>query len=354
MAAGRVAEAVAELEALVAAEPLREEVVGVLMQALVAARATRGVRLPARPARRRARARPVGHLRELRRRVSTPGVPVGPAPGTRTGARPGAGAAESFVGRARVARVVEAVQRCRVVCSGPAEWARRGWPGTSPRRSPTRFGHAPCFSFGEGGTADVVLSPPRRCGSPTAAPSGAVRGRRHRRGASCPPPVGGAGQLRARLRRGRRAGGGDHGRRPARRPVAHEPRTGAGEGGAVARDGGRPAAPVPRVVARCAASTSEAVVPPVGDQLAVGTGRGSPVARPRIRSGPSNRAAAPGPNGGWSPTGSSLPAVDPHRFAAGEQQVDAAGVGRIASTSTATSPETCSQLLQHHQLVADR
>ena len=37
MAMGRVGEAVAELEAWSAAEPLREEVVGVLMQALVAA-----------------------------------------------------------------------------------------------------------------------------------------------------------------------------------------------------------------------------------------------------------------------------------------------------------------------------
>jgi predicted ATPase len=163
--AGRVAEAVAELEALVAAEPLREEVVGVLMQALVAA----GRQGDALAAFARLRARladelgldPSAQLRELERRVLRQELPVGPAPGTSTGARPPRLRVplSSFVGRtADVARVVEAVQRCRVVSlCGPGGVGKTRLARHVAAAIADRYGDgALLVEFGEGGAADVV------------------------------------------------------------------------------------------------------------------------------------------------------------------------------------------------------
>ena len=105
LAAGRAAEAVAALEALVAAEPLREGAVGVLMRALVAG----GRQGDALAAFARLRARladelgldPSPQLRELEQRVlrqelPVPSIPVaaGPEPTAHTGASRPAGAAQ--------------------------------------------------------------------------------------------------------------------------------------------------------------------------------------------------------------------------------------------------------------------
>jgi predicted ATPase/DNA-binding SARP family transcriptional activator len=165
LAVGRVAEAVAELEALVAAEPLREEVVGVLMQALVAA----GRQGDALAAFARLRARltdelgldPSAQLRELESRVLRQELPVGPAPITRIGARPARLRVplSSFVGRAAdVARVVEAVQRCRVVSlCGPGGVGKTRLARHVAATIADRYGDgALLVEFGEGGAADVV------------------------------------------------------------------------------------------------------------------------------------------------------------------------------------------------------
>jgi predicted ATPase/DNA-binding SARP family transcriptional activator len=165
LAVGRVAEAVAELEALVAAEPLREEVVGVLMQALVAA----GRQGDALAAFARLRARladelgldPSAQLRELERQVLRQELPAGPAQATRTGARPPRLRVplSSFVGRAAdVARVVEAVQRCRVVSlCGPGGVGKTRLARHVAATLADRYGDgALLVEFGEGGAADVV------------------------------------------------------------------------------------------------------------------------------------------------------------------------------------------------------
>ena len=85
----------------------------------------------------------------------------------------------SFVGRAAdLARVVE--RRARAAgwsrCAVRAGSARRGWPGTSPRRSPTATPTA-CWSSSSARAEPPTSSPcsPRRCGSATAGPSGAAR-----------------------------------------------------------------------------------------------------------------------------------------------------------------------------------
>jgi DNA-binding SARP family transcriptional activator len=143
LATGRAAEAVAELVELVAAEPLREGAVGVLMQALVAG----GRQGDALAVFARLRSRladelgldPSPQLRELEQRVlrqelPVPGIPVaaGPEPTARTGASRPRVPLSSFVGRAAdLARVVDAVRRCRVVSlCGPG--------GVGKTRSPAR------------------------------------------------------------------------------------------------------------------------------------------------------------------------------------------------------------------------
>jgi predicted ATPase/DNA-binding SARP family transcriptional activator len=169
LAAGRAAEAVAELVELVAAEPLREGAVGVLMQALVAD----GRQGDALAAFARLRSRladelgldPSPQLRELEQRVlrqelPVPGIPVAarPEPTARTGASRQRVPLSSFVGRAAdLARVVDAVRRCRVVSlCGPGGVGKTRLARHVAAVVVDRYGDGVLFvEFGEGGAADV-------------------------------------------------------------------------------------------------------------------------------------------------------------------------------------------------------
>jgi predicted ATPase/DNA-binding SARP family transcriptional activator len=169
VAAGRTAEGVAELVELVAAEPLREGAVAALMQALVAG----GRQGDALAAFARLRSRladelgldPSPQLRDLEQRIlrqelRAPDIPVaaGPEPAARRGAARPRVPLSSFVGRAAdLARVVDAVRRCRVVSlCGP------GGVGKTRLARHVAAAVADCYGdgvllveFGEGGAADV-------------------------------------------------------------------------------------------------------------------------------------------------------------------------------------------------------
>lgn len=173
LAAGRAAEAVAELEALVAGEPLREGAVGVLMQALVAA----GRQSDALAAFARLRSRlgdelgldPCPQLRELEQRVLRQELHgprirefrqtgAGPGPVSPAGARRPRVPLSSFVGRAAdLARVVEAVRRCRVVSlCGPGGVGKTRLARHVAAAFADRYDDGVLFvEFGEGGADDV-------------------------------------------------------------------------------------------------------------------------------------------------------------------------------------------------------
>jgi predicted ATPase/DNA-binding SARP family transcriptional activator len=119
LAEGRAGDAVAEVEALVTAEPLREGAVGVLMRALVAA-GRQGDALAAFARLRRRLADDLGldpspQLRELERRVLRQDLPAPPAPRPTRAAGPRL-PISSFVGRdAAVAHASALVESSRVV-----------------------------------------------------------------------------------------------------------------------------------------------------------------------------------------------------------------------------------------------
>lgn len=158
---GRVGEAVAAAEALVAAEPLREGAVGVLMRALVAS----GRQGDALAAFARLRTRladelgldPGPELRELEQRVlrqelSAPKVPVPAAPPTLR--LP----VSSFVGRADdLTRVVDRLDACRVVTlCGPGGVGKTRLARHAATSAADRYDDGVLFvEFGEGGAADV-------------------------------------------------------------------------------------------------------------------------------------------------------------------------------------------------------
>ena len=238
LAAGRVAEAVAELEALLATEPLREGAVAVLMRALVAA----GRQGDALAAFARLRTRladelgldPSPQLRELERRVLCQDLPVPAAPPP---ARPPAPARRTAAPAARADQLLHrargALSPTRTTCSGGtgssrsavrAVSARRGWPCTSAAVAASRYDDGVVLvEFGEGGPDDVeaVLAAALRmadAGTRGGRP-GWVR-RPGRRAARRAPPAPGVRQLRARRGRGGRAGRGDLRRSGRGRPAA--------------------------------------------------------------------------------------------------------------------------------------
>ena len=95
----------------------------------------------------------------------------------------------------------------------------------------------------------------------------------------------------------------------------------------------------------------QAVEPPahLGDQLVVGVGCGGGVAGPHpVDEQPGRRVRL------QRRDRQHLLAVDPHRFAAGEQQVDARGVGRDRLHQRGDLVADVLAVVQHHQLVADR
>jgi predicted ATPase/DNA-binding SARP family transcriptional activator len=170
LAAGRAAEAVTELEALVSAEPLREGAVGVLMQALVAA----GRQGDALAAFARLRVRladelgldPSAQLRELEQRVLRQELPVAgirpvvadPPPATGARRKPPRVPLSSFVGRAAdLAHVTEGVRRCRVVTlCGPGGVGKTRLARHVAAVLADGYGDGALFvEFGEGGVADV-------------------------------------------------------------------------------------------------------------------------------------------------------------------------------------------------------
>jgi predicted ATPase/DNA-binding SARP family transcriptional activator len=120
LAEGRAAEAVAEIEALVTAEPLREGAVGVLMRALAAA-GRQGDALAAFVRLRRRLADELGldpsqQLRELEQRVLRQDLPAVTAPASRPRAARPRLPISSFVGRgAAVAHASAVLRRGRVV-----------------------------------------------------------------------------------------------------------------------------------------------------------------------------------------------------------------------------------------------
>jgi predicted ATPase/DNA-binding SARP family transcriptional activator len=158
---GHAGEAVATAEALVAAEPLREGAVGVLMRALVAA----GRQSDALAAFARLRTRladelgldPGPQLRELEQRVlrqelAGPPVPVPAAlPGPRV-------PVSSFVGRADdLTRVVDRLAVCRVVTlCGPGGVGKTRLARHGAAAAADRYDDGVLFvEFGDGGGADV-------------------------------------------------------------------------------------------------------------------------------------------------------------------------------------------------------
>ena len=220
LAAGRAAEAVAELEALVAAEPLREGAVGVLMRALVAA----GRQGDALAAFARLRTRladelgldPSPQLRELERRVLRQELPVPRASPVAAGptrprapARPARGcrSAPSSGRAADLARVVE--HRAALPGGDAVRTGRGGQDAAGAARR--RGGRRPLRRRRAGRRVRRGRSRRRRAAARRGAaahgrPGRAERvgGRRHRRDALGAQPAGGARQLRARLRRGGR------------------------------------------------------------------------------------------------------------------------------------------------------
>ena len=177
LAAGRVAEAVAELEALLATEPLREGAVAVLMRALVAA----GRQSDALAAFARLRTHlaeelgldPSPQLRDLERRVLCQDLPVPAAPATAGPGRrplrrhPRAGRAY----RSAPSSGARALSPTRTTCSGgtgssrsavPAASARRGWPCTWRRSRRAATTTASCSSS----SARAAPTTSRRCSRP--------------------------------------------------------------------------------------------------------------------------------------------------------------------------------------------
>ena len=144
---GRAAEAVAALEALVVAEPLREGAVALLMRALVAA----GRQSDALAAFARLRTRLADELGLTRHRAAGARA-AGAAPGAArprircrrrtdlvpaTRARGCRSARSSAAPRSSRASSTPCGAAGWSPCAVRAGWARRDWPGTSPRRSPT-------------------------------------------------------------------------------------------------------------------------------------------------------------------------------------------------------------------------
>jgi predicted ATPase/DNA-binding SARP family transcriptional activator len=165
LATGRLGESVAAAEALVAAEPLRESAVGVLMRALVAAgRQSDALAASARLRRRLAEELgldPCPELRALEQRVlrqELPGPAVPGPPPARTGWSPPL-PVSSFVGRrADLDRVVEHVGRRRVVTlCGPGGVGKTRLAVHVAAAVADRYADGVTFvAFGDGGSADVL------------------------------------------------------------------------------------------------------------------------------------------------------------------------------------------------------
>ena len=161
LAVGRVGEAVAAAEALVAAAPLRESAVGVVMRALVAA----GRQGDALAAYARLRARladelgldPGPRLRALAQQVlrqEVPAAPVRPA-----AARPPPLPVSTFVGRdADLEQVVAHLARCRVVTlCGPGGVGKTRLATHAAAAVAGRYADGvTVVAFGDGGAADVA------------------------------------------------------------------------------------------------------------------------------------------------------------------------------------------------------
>jgi predicted ATPase/DNA-binding SARP family transcriptional activator len=164
LAAGRVTDAVAELEALVAAEPLRESAVAVLMRALVLA----GRQSDALAAFARLRTRladelgldPSPQLRELERQVLCQdlSVPVSPAAGSPPPPRRPRVPISSFVGReSAVAHADDLLRRHRVVTlCGPGGVGKTRLALHVSAVAADRYDDGVILvEFGEGGPGDV-------------------------------------------------------------------------------------------------------------------------------------------------------------------------------------------------------
>ena len=216
LAAGRVAEAVAELEALLATEPLREGAVAVLMRALVAA-GRQGDALAAFARLRTRLAEELGldpspQLRDLERRVlcqdlpvpTVPAPPAGPPPAPAAPPRRPRVPISSFIGReGAVAYADDLLGRHRVVTlRGPGGVGKTRLALHVAAVAASRYDDGVVLvEFGEGGPDDVeaVLAAALRmadAGDGGGRPGWARRpGRRAARRA---PPAAGARQLRAR------------------------------------------------------------------------------------------------------------------------------------------------------------
>jgi predicted ATPase/DNA-binding SARP family transcriptional activator len=165
LAVGRRGEAVAAAEALVAAEPLRESAVGVLVRALVAA-GRQGDALAAFGRLRRRLADELGldpcaELRALEQRVLRQELPrpAVPGPPAVRPARPPSPPVSSFVGRgADLDRVVEHLGRCRVVTlCGPGGVGKTRLAVHVAATVAERYADGVTFvAFGDGAAADVA------------------------------------------------------------------------------------------------------------------------------------------------------------------------------------------------------
>jgi predicted ATPase/DNA-binding SARP family transcriptional activator len=165
LAVGRPGEAVAAAEALVAAEPLRESAVGVLMRALVAA-GRQGDALAAFGRLRRLLADDLGldpcpELRALEQRVlrqELPGPAVPDPPAARAPWSPPL-PVSSFVGRrVDLDRVVEHLRRCRVVTlCGPGGVGKTRLALHAAATVARRYADGVTFvAFGDGAATDVA------------------------------------------------------------------------------------------------------------------------------------------------------------------------------------------------------
>jgi predicted ATPase/DNA-binding SARP family transcriptional activator len=165
LAVGRPGEAVAAAEELVAAEPLRESAVGVLVRALVAA-GRQGDALAAITRLRRRLADELGldpcpEVRELEQRVlrqELPGPAVAGPPTARARWSPPL-PVSSFVGRhADLDRVVEHLGRCRVVTlCGPGGVGKTRLAVHVAATVADRYADGVTFvAFGDGGATDVA------------------------------------------------------------------------------------------------------------------------------------------------------------------------------------------------------